>query len=152
MLLAFGCAPAPAPDTRAADEAAIRATDQEWGAAISKRDLDAIVSFYDESAVILPPNAPPVTGKAAQKEFWAGMLVPGMSLAGQDVKLEVAKSGDLAYLYGTYELSITPPNGGPATQDKGKLLEVWKKQADGKWKCVADTFNSDSPAPPTPAK
>jgi ketosteroid isomerase-like protein len=25
-------------------------------------------------------------------------------------------------------------------------LEVWKKQADGNWKCVADMFSSDLPA------
>jgi ketosteroid isomerase-like protein len=31
--------------------------------------------------------------------------------------------------------------------DTGKFLEVWKKQADGKWKCVADTYNSDLPVP-----
>lgn len=29
--------------------------------------------------------------------------------------------------------------------DKGKFLEVWKKQADGNWKCVADMFSSDVP-------
>jgi ketosteroid isomerase-like protein len=31
----------------------------------------------------------------------------------------------------------------PAT-DKGKYLTVYEKQADGSWKAVADTFNSDS--------
>jgi ketosteroid isomerase-like protein len=30
--------------------------------------------------------------------------------------------------------------------DSGKLVEVWKKQPDGKWKCVVDTYNSDLPA------
>jgi ketosteroid isomerase-like protein len=37
--------------------------------------------------------------------------------------------------------------GKPMT-DKGKYLEVWKKQADGTWKCVVDMFNTDLPAPP----
>jgi ketosteroid isomerase-like protein len=35
--------------------------------------------------------------------------------------------------------------------DRGKYLAVWKKQADGSWKCVADMFNTDLPpasAPP----
>jgi ketosteroid isomerase-like protein len=36
--------------------------------------------------------------------------------------------------------------------DQGKLVEVWKKQADGKWKTVADIFNSDLPASPPPEK
>jgi len=44
--------------------------------------------------------------------------------------------------------------GGPPVTDRGKLVEVWKKQADGKWKTVADIFNSDLPlpAPPEPKK
>jgi ketosteroid isomerase-like protein len=57
----------------------------------------------------------------------------------------VAQSGDLAYLLGTYVETATDPQGKPVT-DKGKLLEVWKKQVDGKWKWVADTYNSDLPA------
>jgi len=46
---------------------------------------------------------------------------------------------------GTYELSETDANGKPMV-DKGKYLEIWKKQADGSWKCVADMFNTDLPS------
>jgi ketosteroid isomerase-like protein len=28
--------------------------------------------------------------------------------------------------------------------DKGKYLTIYAKQADGSWKAIADTFNSDS--------
>jgi ketosteroid isomerase-like protein len=34
--------------------------------------------------------------------------------------------------------------------EKGKMVEVWRKQADGKWKCVSDIFNSDMPVAPAP--
>jgi ketosteroid isomerase-like protein len=63
--------------------------------------------------------------------------------------VEVARAGDMAYVLGTYQLTMTDPQGNPVN-DHGKFVEVWKKQADGKWKAVADTFNSDLPpsAPP----
>jgi len=32
---------------------------------------------------------------------------------------------------------------GKPINDRGKYLEVWEKQADGNWKCAADTWNSD---------
>jgi ketosteroid isomerase-like protein len=32
---------------------------------------------------------------------------------------------------------------GKPINDRGKYLEVWEKQPDGKWKCVADMWNSD---------
>jgi ketosteroid isomerase-like protein len=65
--------------------------------------------------------------------------------------VEVARSGDLGYSQGTYDLTFNDPSGKPMT-DRGKYLEVWKKQADGSWKCAVDTFNSDLPAAPPPSK
>jgi ketosteroid isomerase-like protein len=59
--------------------------------------------------------------------------------------VEVAKSGDLACLSGTYELTMNDPGGKPVS-DRGKYVEVWEKQADGKWKCGTDIWNSDLPA------
>jgi ketosteroid isomerase-like protein len=38
---------------------------------------------------------------------------------------------------------------GEPTTDKGKYVEVWEKQPDGKWKCGTDTWNSDMPASPS---
>jgi len=32
---------------------------------------------------------------------------------------------------------------GKRITDRGKLVEVWRKQADGSWKCIVDTWNSD---------
>ena len=70
----------------------------------------------------------------------------------KETKAEAAKSGELGYLYGTYELTMKDPKGAPGVHDAGNLVEVWKKQADGKWKCIVDTYNSDLPvaerAPP----
>ena len=56
----------------------------------------------------------------------------------------MAKSGDMAYMTGTYEMATMDATGKPA-MDRGKYLEVWEKQADGKWKCGADAFNTDLP-------
>lgn len=65
-----------------------------------------------------------------------------VTLPWQAAKVEVSRSGDLGYTIGTYEGTWTPPKG-EAVKDRGKYLEVWKKQADGKWKCVADMYSSD---------
>jgi ketosteroid isomerase-like protein len=144
VLFTSACAPPAAPDTRAADEAAIREADAAWSKAAESRDLDAVVSYYTDDAQLLPPNEPIATTKAAIRASWAALLVPEMAVAWKVSKVEVAKAGDLAYVIGTYTLAIKPAN------DTGKLIEIWKKQADGKWKCVADTFNSDTPLPAPP--
>jgi len=70
----------------------------------------------------------------------------GLSIKWQLTKVEAARSGDLAYGYGTYELTMNDAKGKPMT-DHGKILEIWRKQADGKWKCGTDIWNSDLPVP-----
>ena len=149
-LLASSCAPSTVPDTRAADEAAIRALDEQWSATAAKNDLDGTVGFYSDDAVLLPPNAPIATDQKSIRESWAGLLGPNTAVSWKVSKVEVAKSGEIGYLYGTYQLSIKDPKGGPAINDAGKLLEVWKRQSDGKWKCIVDTYNSDLPIPAIP--
>jgi ketosteroid isomerase-like protein len=36
---------------------------------------------------------------------------------------------------------------GKPVNDRGKYVEVWEKQSDGKWKCGSDIWNSDMAAP-----
>jgi ketosteroid isomerase-like protein len=63
-------------------------------------------------------------------------------------KVEVAKAGDLAYVSGTYEETMTDASGKPG-KDRGKYLEIFRKQTDGTWKCIRDIWNSDLPASAT---
>ena len=132
-------------DTRA-DETALRKLDDEWSKAIGARDVDKAVSYYSDDAVVMPPNIPTLTGKEPIRTLWKSMLEsPSFSGGWTATKVEVARSGDLAYVSGNYEFKEQDDRGTPIV-DKGKYLEVWKKQPDGSWKCVADMFNSDLPA------
>jgi ketosteroid isomerase-like protein len=134
--------------TRAADEAAVRQTDENWNKAAQSKKVDDWVAYYSDDAVILPPNDKKASGKEGNRKVIADLLaLPGLALSWAPAKVEVAQSGDLAYTQGSYELTTTDAKGKPST-DRGKTLEIWKKQADGSWKCVADMWSSDLPATP----
>jgi uncharacterized protein (TIGR02246 family) len=149
LLLTAGCnQPAPA-DTRAADESAVKETDAQWSKTAMANDLDGTVSYYSDDASLLPPNAPIAIGKQSIRAVWATMLNPNVAVSWEVTKAEVARSGDLAYVTGTYQIAAKNPEG-KSQEDRGKMVEVWKKQADGKWKTVADIFNSDVPPPAPP--
>lgn len=150
LLLASACNQQTPVDTRAADESAIRNLDAQWAKTAAANDLEGTVSYYSDDASMLPPNAPIATGKQAIRAVWALLLGPEVAVSWQVSKVEVARSGDLAYLMGVYQVTVKDSQGKPVT-DHGKLVEVWKKQADGKWKTVADIFNSDLP-PSAPAE
>ena len=103
--------------------------------------------------MVLAPNEQMASGKEAIRKVISDLFaMPGFSVKWQPTKVEAARSGDLGYAWGTYELTANDPKGNPMT-DRGKYVEVWKKQADGSWKAIVDTFNSDLPAaPPPPSK
>ncbi len=151
LLFASACTQPPQPDTRAADEAAVRDADAQWSKTAGSGDVDGTVSYYVDDASLLPPNAPIANGKQAIRAMWASLLVPGTTISWDASKVEVARSGDLATVMGTYQDSMKDPQGNPVN-DRGKFVEVWKKQADGKWKVVADIFNSDLPPAAAPAE
>ena len=149
--VATSCGPSTTSDGGAADTAAIQALDEQWSATAAKNDVEGTIAFYADDAVLLPGNAPIARDRKLIRESWAGLLGPDTAVSWKVSKVEVAKSGELGYLYGTYSLAIRDPKGGAPVSDTGKLVEIWKKQADGKWKCIVDTYNSDLPAAPAAA-
>src|SRR5215472_17225363 len=124
------------------DEKAVREADEQWSKVAGAKDLDKTVSFYADDAVVLPPNQAAVTTKDGIRSLWKGFLDSLTDISWKTTRVTMAKSGDMGYLIGIYEMTMKD-----GTKDKGKYCEVWKKQADGKWKVSADMFSSDLPAP-----
>ena len=142
-----GCSAATSPDTRTTDESVIRKLDADWVAAAQTKQVDAWVAFYSADAAALPPNDKVAVGRDAIRKPVGDLLgLPGLAIAWHPTKIEVARSGELAYLYGAYELSWN--DAGKRMTDVGKIVEIWKKQPDGSWKCIVDTWNSDLPVAP----
>jgi len=145
-LFVAGCGQQAPPDTRAAEETTLRSLNDQWSKTAGAKDLEGTVAYYSDDASLFPPNAPVATGKQAIHAVWADVIGSASAISWQTDKVEVARSGDLAYLTGTYQTTAKDPKAQPVN-DTGKFVEVWKKQADGKWKTVADIFNSDVPVP-----
>ena len=130
-------------DTRASEEAAIRAASAAWSQASAAKDVDKTVSFYGDGAVVMSPKAPAVHGSENIRKGWAeGFATPGPGLSWRTTAVEVARSGDLAYENGTYDF-VTTGKDGKTSDEKGKYLVIWKKQADGAWKVAVDMDNTD---------
>jgi len=133
-----------------ADRTSIQAAVDSFTNAIKSGDYAAAASWYTVDAVFMPPNAPAVEGRPAiQKNFESFGKVSAFS---QSV-VEVDGVGDLAYARANFDLTFTPPNATAPMSDKGKVLIVMRKEADGKWRTSRGIFNSDLPLPGSaPAK
>jgi ketosteroid isomerase-like protein len=142
----------------AAVEAAVRKADADWAAAASTASVDAWIRFYAADAVVLLPNDRLASGKELLRLTVTRLLAqPHLSVTWRPIKVEVARSGDIALLTEAYEIRFADSRGAPVS-DRGRRLEIWKKQADGTWKCIVDTWNLDEPiaapsaAPPASAQ
>src|SRR5437764_7621712 len=129
-----------------ADEAAIRAESTDWVKAYNGGDAKAVAALYAEDALLLPPGAPGVKGRAAILEFFTKDIA-GAKAAGAvfvlNPKTDVGVSGNTGWESGTYKATVKG-----AVVESGKFLSVSRKK-DGKWLYIRDTWNAD--APPAPA-
>jgi ketosteroid isomerase-like protein len=124
-------------------EQLLRDLDAKWSKAASAKDVEQTIAFYSDDAIVFPPNATSAATKEAIRNGWKEMLAsPGFVISWQPTKVHVGKSAEMAWVSGTYELTMNDANGKPIN-DRGKYLEVWQKQADGNWKCAADMWNSN---------
>jgi uncharacterized protein (TIGR02246 family) len=147
---AGGCstahAPAFPPDSRAADVEAVKNVEAAWIKAMATRDVEKWASFFTDDASGLYPGAEIMQGKAALKAGVAPYLADqNFSWKSEDTRAVASKGGYMVYTQGTYTVTMTNPKTKKLMTDKGKYLTIYAKQADGSWKVVADTFNSDSP-------
>ena|SRR2546428_10847385 len=130
-----------------AERTTLRDADMEWSKVTGDKNVEGFVGFLAANGTILPPNSSKLTGNEAIRKWMTDMIAnPGFAINWQTATVEVSSSGDLGYTLGSYNFTMNDAQGKPTT-DKGKYVTVWKKQAGGKWKVVADIFNSDLPEP-----
>lgn len=150
--LLLGCAQAPPPappDTRAADEKAIRDSETAWNKEFAAKDMDKIVAHYADDGAVYLSGAPTMVGKDAIRAGMKDTVTdPKFSLDLKTVKVDVAKDGDLAYSQGTYSVTFADAKIKKLMAETGRYVEVYRKQADGSWKIVADINSPEAPAAP----
>ncbi len=144
-VLACRVVPSPLLDT---DKTAMRAATDSFTVYVVQGRDSAAAAIYAENATLMPPNHGIVQGRAAIRAYLDSFPPLTRFTA---APIEIDGRGDLAYLRGTYQMTFAPTGNQPAPQDRGKFVEIRRKQTDGKWLIVVDIFNSDLP-PPTASR
>ena len=121
----------------------VEAGERAWLEKMNGGDAAGVAQLYALDARLMPPNMDILAGRDAIEAFCKEFTTMGATLSFE--LLTVHEAGDTCVSVGTYTMDFTPP-GAPAQHDRGKFIEVWKKQSDG-WRIVDDIFNSSEPAP-----
>jgi len=117
---------------------------EAYAAATNAGDAEALGMLYAVDAVSMPPNAPPLVGRAAiiadAAEDFATMTA-NLNSSSEGHYL----MGDMAVDWGTYVFTGVLEDSGIAITEAGKYVAIWKSQPDGSWQIMRDIWNSNTP-------
>jgi len=101
---------------------------------------EAFAKYLAEDAVTLPPGEAPKVGLDAVLRD-AGDK-PNTTVTWEPEAGDI--SGDMGYTWGLFSINTTQGDGSVIKQH-GKYASIWKKQAEGDWKVVVDSFSLNPP-------
>ena len=143
MFAAFASCNQHSIDTRAEGEKLMQVS-REWSQAASGGDVEKIISYWADSAILFSPEQAPLRGKTAIRGMVEGSLkAPGFHISWEPESAVVSESGDLGYLLERTQITVNDSTGKPVSQYYNGIT-IWKKQQDGSWKNVVDILSADS--------
>lgn len=142
LLIVFSCKKKTVDQKAEADK--LMHLSREWAKAAIDRDVEKVVAYWADDALIMSPNEPAMKGKdAIRKMVNESMKIPGFEVTWEPQEAFVSKSGDLGYVLVKNYFKIPVDTLGNMTTIFNKGVEIWKKQTDGSWKNVVDIYNGD---------
>jgi len=143
LLVVSGCSPKPAAAfDPAAESAVLMQRDAEWSnLATAGKDLEKVLSYWTDDAVVMEPGQPAVEGKAAIRAYVAqSFATPGFKIHWVSEKPVFSPDGKMAYMRGTDDMTVPGLKGLPMTLHL-RGYSIWRKDADGQWRCSVDIAN-----------
>ena len=136
----------------AKESQALLAADRAWSAfASAGKDVDSVLAYWTEDARVIMGAEPIVQGKEAlRKMVTASFANPNFHISWTPERAVVASAGDIGYTVGTTEMTVADAQGA-AVKIPSRYIATWRKDADGRWRCVED-FASPSPKDMSAAK
>ena len=110
--------------------------------AFNRGDLEAILSFYEEGAVVVLEPGRLATGKPELRRAYEWILSNIKGIAKQE-ETYVIETGDIALFTSKWRYTGTTADGTSVSR-KSYASVILRKQTDGRWRIVVD--NSWGPA------
>ncbi len=121
------------------DEAALNSLIADYIVTLNSNDADGVAAVYAANAVRMAPDAPAVTGRESIRQLFARSFAASKRQVQMQV-IETEFSGELAYVRGTFALSVTPNDGSPTTDRQGHWMRLMRREPDGAWLVAYSMF------------
>jgi ketosteroid isomerase-like protein len=121
--------------------------DAEWARLASEgKDVERVLAYWTDDAVVMPPGRPAIVGKTALRDYVnASFQIPGFRISWSSTEVRFSPDQNLAYMFGHNAVSLNGPDGTPVTV-KGRAVTIWRREADGLWRCAVDIWNEEASA------
>lgn len=113
--------------------------DAAYNDAFNRGDAAGCAAFFTEDVMLLPPGKAMTRGRQAFEETYASRIKDNSGGIHTNKLVDFGVSGDMAYQVGTYAIEDSDP------PERGKFVNILKRQPDGTWKVSVSIFNSDLP-------
>ena len=129
-------------------EAAIRRVRQEFVAAINAKRLDRALELMAPDVVVLVEGRTAFEGRVALGPLLERLFASGATwqLTMETTRLEW--DGNLAYELGRYTRTLQRPDG-TWQRERGKYVDVWKRQPGREWRIVVHAPSEDPAEEPS---
>ncbi len=132
-------------DAAAENEAALNSLIASYLQAVNRGDADGLAVLYTEDAVRINADSRPIEGRDNIRLFAAADYADN----DWDIQLHVDESdysGDLAFVRGTYAITLTSRDDPPVVyQEVGKWMDLMRRGEDGAWLIAREISNRDHP-------
>lgn len=140
MFMASGCATL----NKQALRESLLESDKQWSVVAAGDDIERVVEYWTDNAVVYTAGRLPIAGKDALRAFVRkNRSIPGFSLTWEPTEAIVSRTGDLGFTLGPYTLTVPGQEGKLVTQ-RGHYICVWKREGKN-WRCSHEVH---APLPP----
>ncbi|VVE90021.1 YybH family protein [Pandoraea bronchicola] len=103
--------------------------------AFNERDIDTVMGFYEDEAVVVAEPGRTVRGRAQLRSFFEHAMKSGVSAA--QLKTHVVEVDGIALFLSRWTLAYKEPNGTVSTREL-VATTVFRNQPGGGWKVLID--------------
>jgi uncharacterized protein (TIGR02246 family) len=122
----------------AADMKAIGAVSDAFGHALTAKDWKAASALYTADGTLYPPGESAVKGRSSI-EACLTAFPPVTAFSLRATKTD--GSDDVAYVQGTFSMTLAPKGGAAPEQASGYFLQVLRRQANGSWQIAVQMLS-----------
>ena len=125
----------------------INAAKTEFREAYNAGDVERLLAVFHDEFTDLSLGQPSFFGAESREMLRLRMagLFSKFTARMAPIVIDIQVRGDLAFDFGWHKLTLTPKDGGEPVTSRQRYMELWMKDAAGKWRIAVYLDNQDLP-------